>query len=207
MTSKGKAYCEMKLLNCWGAPRLGVGGFGGDCGMIVCGDEGVWLGNPGRRILTPAANCGFASFIASATAVAVWLLLFVPFAIPGTDGPFVDDLVTEPLTVLTPFATGTGLDARTWTGGLPGVSGMTRFDVPVLEIKGVVGGELANSTSFVSAISTFCRFGGGGVCCDIVREKAKNEGYGCEWGEAKERDLFPSAKQRWWLFFNLRHLF
>lgn len=59
------------------------------------------------------------------------------------------------------------------------MSGITRLDPPDLVIKGVVGGELAITTSFVSAISTFCRFGGGVVCFDIVREKAKNEGYGC----------------------------
>ena len=60
----------------------------------------------------PGANCGFASFIASAIVVAALLVLLVPFAIPGIAGPFMGNPLGEPFTLLTPF-TARGLDART----------------------------------------------------------------------------------------------
>jgi hypothetical protein len=49
---------------------------------------------------------------------------------------------------------GAGLEARTWTGGEPGVSGMTRFDEPAsLERMGVVGAELGTTDDDASSPS------------------------------------------------------
>jgi len=66
---------------------------------------------------------------------------------------------------------GGGDEARTWMGGDPGVSGMTRLFEPVLaRMTGVVGGELVVMEFSVPGPfgSVFCRFGGGGVCSVMV---------------------------------------
>ena len=61
-----------------------------------------------------------------------------------------------------------GDEAATCTGGLPGVSGMTRLVLPVLEMIGVDGAELAKTTSFRLSPWSFWRLVGGGVCCAIA---------------------------------------
>lgn len=79
-----------------------------------------------------------------------------------------------------------GLDAATWTVGLPGVSGMTRFLLPVLETTGVDGGELA--TTFASpSFLTFCRFEGGGDCSAIGSTQTKDE-------QQQVRSVFPCSR-------------
>ena len=114
--------------------------------------------------------------MASATAFATVLLLWVvPFAIPGT---FITGVPIAGELAPVGGAT-TGDEAATWTGGLPGVSGMTRLLVLVLEMMGVdEEGELVTPATLLLGVagSTFWRLLRGGVSGAILLQKSQKGG-------------------------------